>query len=628
MKPGFAEFKIWLINLKIKTKIILGMCIMLSLLFIFSLSTVWTISVMTRCHDLTEKSDAIINDMRLSRIYEKDFFINKDMQSVINHEKSTSQLVGHLKELLKTEKNRDFTSNINILLTLTQDYNSSFKKVVKLINQKGSNENKGLLDSIHSDETGLLNSLRRKNPKVMTDFFEIIRFANEYENNSSDDSLKNFSERILSFENAIDDQEETAMLDNYRNTFYQTVAINNQISGEIDEFNQYIGKIEPVMNKYNLYIKNFTGFIMIRSLIMSAAIFIFLMIVGLVSSMVTIKSIIYPIRKISADTGKIKQLSMRLSSIVNNNTAEITKIMTIIEVVNEFIYEQSVALNESNLSIVKMADNVGFITDIAGKEKRQIHDMNMTMKETRDDLSRLIRFVCDIRDNSGIMLETSNMISIIADKTRILAFNAGIEAANAGETGKVFRVVSEEIKKLSDQINQNAARINEQLKKNFSLIEKSADSGKNVFNDFIAFSEKAEKTTLSIIEILKKIQNIAAEKDNVMEKIGNLTMINSKVTSSGDELKTKSNELNENLASLIDVKSNTYKAINNISNVINNLVSDEKSGRIDDYASDAEFDLLKSYLTVKDEKTDFMMKPNTGLKIESGENGKGDKKLA
>lgn len=193
------------------------------------------------------------------------------------------------------------------------------------------------------------------------------------------------------------------------------------------------------------------------------------------------------------------------SAEMSSSVAEITSTM-------EELSASSSEIAENSNSVVSVANET-----LANSRKgaEGVQNVLGRMNDIRADNQHSLQEIIELGAKSKEIGKVMEIINTIADQTRLIAFNAALEASSAGEAGKRFSVVAAEIRRLADSVTDSTgeieARVSE-IQDSISRLVITSDKGAGVIAGGIAASaESAER--------LEEIVNAATETSSAAQQI-------------------------------------------------------------------------------------------------------------
>ena len=134
------------------------------------------------------------------------------------------------------------------------------------------------------------------------------------------------------------------------------------------------------------------------------------------------------------------------------------------------VSETSASIDEMVASIQRVADTAKVLLDISNRSREEVHNGITTMDKATEGLNKINTTISSSGQIIGVLGQRADdigkiieVIDDLAEQTNLLALNAAIEAARAGEAGRGFAVVASEVKNLASQAKQATDKISSEI---------------------------------------------------------------------------------------------------------------------------------------------------------------------
>jgi len=232
------------------------------------------------------------------------------------------------------------------------------------------------------------------------------------------------------------------------------------------------------------------------------------------------------VKQISSNATTVKEKALMQAAGVTETAAAGEQIQGKLNLLVEGITRQSESITQSSALITSTAENMLRINKILSQNDELIKTVYGQMKAGTDGARAANEFVKKIAERSEALLEASQVIQNIASQTNLLAMNAAIEAAHAGESGKGFAVVADEIRKLAEESNMQGKQIGAVIKESTEIIAQVSEAGiqaEKTFTDVYGLISNISKKEDSIVNLMREQEENGAQVLSAIETINKVT---------------------------------------------------------------------------------------------------------
>jgi methyl-accepting chemotaxis protein len=293
--------------------------------------------------------------------------------------------------------------------------------------------------------------------------------------------------------------------------------------------------------------------------------------------------------------GEVRKMSVGISreaTVVRTTVASTTKRANQQGEIAQSVFGASSNATDAIREVSASADTIAHATDTNLQTARNaLTEMHQIVQEVESVSNRLAGFnetVTDLGRRSDSICTIATLIKDVADQTNLLALNAAIEAARAGEQGRGFAVVADEVRKLAERVNLATQEITENIGGMTLLVKSTQEENANINADIKQTRKVVEHSALEFQRMVTDFERTSDQLTNIATSMEQLNVTNESVHNAVSQLHQLSSEVSDSMNS----SGKSTEALAQATESVQELVSRFKIGR---GAFDFNVDVAREY---------------------------------
>ena len=273
----------------------------------------------------------------------------------------------------------------------------------------------------------------------------------------------------------------------------------------------------------------------------------------------------------SSVSGGLYQASVKQSQTIDELNSTVDQLSASVEEIAESATSLALVVADTQDSSVKAEDKMNETVSVAESGKSDMQKVGDAMNSIEQSITGLQESIDKVGTASLEINKIVGMIGEIADETNLLALNASIEAARAGDAGRGFAVVAGEIGSLAENSNQSVQKIQKLINEVTALVEETVQKAKSSVEEIDASSELVHNAVTTFDTIYDNIVDANSVVNGMAASMTKVADVSTNVASITEEQAASAELISRNAGNIATESQNITKSSEQVADTAKEL---------------------------------------------------------
>lgn len=253
-----------------------------------------------------------------------------------------------------------------------------------------------------------------------------------------------------------------------------------------------------------------------------------------------------------------------LDKSIQQASSSMEEILSSIESLNHQVEQQFQAIDQSSSSTEQIMASVTNVANISESRLSSMETLVQLIKNGGEKVEDTSIIIQEIQKNADDMMDMIDIINNISSQTNLLAMNASIEAAHAGDAGRGFAVVADEIRKLAEDTGENANRIAQSLHSTTEKINEATSAGQESEKALNVINREVSLFSGALKEVSSSMVELSQASNEILNSISTLKNTSDVVVKASEEMRLGAKDSMDSILQIKDVSAQNLTNMNRV----------------------------------------------------------------